>query len=290
MLDRIEFLVTEAFVALRRNTWMTFAAITTATVALFLLGSLTYIFLKVNVAATNLGEKVAMRVFLKEDVNPEDLEQTKRVLLKMPEIREVVFVPRDQAWKEFRRDFPDVVEGMENPLPDAFRIIPIDIGQAQDLKAKIERLPSVEPGGVRYQDDARQVLTDGLRLLRQLGMALGAVMLLTSGILIYNTIRMTIQARAREIKIMRLVGATKAMVMAPMLIEGIVQGAIGGACAGMLMWGSFVGIQNFLASMSSKMPMSPFPVGLWCAGLAILGASYGAVCSLFALREPRRTR
>jgi cell division protein FtsX len=66
MLDRLEFVLTEAFVSLGRNRWMSFAAITTAAMALLLLGGLGYVYLQIKARADELPSKFEISAFFKD--------------------------------------------------------------------------------------------------------------------------------------------------------------------------------------------------------------------------------
>ncbi|MCU0616524.1 MAG: FtsX-like permease family protein [Gemmatimonadaceae bacterium] len=70
------------------------------------------------------------------------------------------------------------------------------------------------------------------------GIGLGVVFALVAVIIIGSTIRMAVLARAREIEIMRLVGATNGFVRLPFLIEGALKGLLGGVFAALLTWGA----------------------------------------------------
>ena len=84
MLDRFEFLVGEAMVALRRNGLMTFAAISTIAVSLFLLGGLGYAYLRIEEFARTLPSKFEMRVFLREGTNYAQITETATAIRQMP--------------------------------------------------------------------------------------------------------------------------------------------------------------------------------------------------------------
>jgi cell division transport system permease protein len=290
MFDRIEFLISEAFVALRRNTWMTFAAITTATTALFLLGGLTFVFLTISKSANDLQQRIEIRVFMQEGAQKDAISQAIQKIAQIPSVREATLIPRDVAWKEYKAKFPDIVEDLDNPLPDSIRVRITSATNAPDIARRIQAMPGVEPGGVRYMDEARQVVSDSLKTLRWLGISLGVVMLLTAGILIYNTIRMTIVARRREIRIMHLVGATRFTIATPMVIEGVVQGAIGGLVAAGLIWACHTGFQRLLSDLAVTARLDAFPVSTWVFALAVAGSMYGLICSSFAMRDPRKVR
>lgn len=290
MLDRLAFLLGEAFISLRRNTWMSFAAITTATMALFLLGGMGYAYLAINKYAASLPQRFEMRVFLQEGLTGEQIAETSKEIRSLEGVASLDWLPKDIAWREFRKQFPDLTEQIDNPLPNAFKLRLKSVDQAPEVAAKIETMPAVEKNGVRYLDDERQLISEMLRLVRWLGLVLGGLMLLTSGVLIYNAIRMTIVARRREIRIMSLVGATQATIMIPLLIEGLVQGAIGGLLSAMLLWSAHLGFGKVLEGLSAMARVGAFSVAFWMFWLVAAGAAYGIVCSLAAIRDPRSIR
>ncbi len=294
MLDRIEFLLGEALVSLRRNPWMSFAAITTSAMALFLLGGLAYAYSGLAGFVSSLGDRMEMKVFLKDSLPDEKAASFRDSLLRLPGVATVRYVPRDEGLKRFLAENPNIdVTGLldDNPLPNAYVV---RVRQAKDfapLAASIARKPEVEANGVKYAAAEQDFLTDALRTMPLLGMTLGGLMLLTSGVLIYNAIRLTVLARRREIRIMQLVGATRAMVWTPMLIEGVIQGAFGGALATLVLWSAHnVVQQTVVRNLTAIGTMPAFPTATALAWLIGIGAAYGFVCSFVAVREPMQPR
>jgi len=137
--------------------------------------------------------------------------------------------------------------------------------------------------------DEQRVVAQAQRLIRGVGIGLGGLLFMTGGILIYNAIRLTVIARRREIRIMQLVGATRATVRIPFLIEGIVQGLIGGGLACLILMAAQASLANFLSTLDAFQRPEPFPMGLALAALCTAGALYGLLCSYIAVREPTRT-
>lgn len=286
MLDRLEFILGEAFSALRRNTWMTFAAVSTSAVALFLLGGLGYVYLGINRYMQSLPSRFEVRVFLRNGLERTKVSETASLIRKIDGVKQVIWIPKEQAWSKFKRDYPDLTAGEDNPLPDSFKVTLTDLDKAPEVAAKIRALAAVDPDGVKYLDDLQQLLSEALVLLRAIGLGVGGLMLLTAGVLIYNAIRLTIVARRREIRIMKLVGATRLMVSTPMLVEGIVQGMLGGLLAAVLLWSSNAGVQRLVESMSSLGKLGSFPLVPASLFLMLIGAFYGLVCSAIAVRDP----
>lgn len=286
MLDRLDFLIGEALVALRRNSWMTFASVTTAAVAIFLLGSLAFAYRGVNDYAKSLPGILDMRVFLKDGVKAEHISATANKIRSLPGVAAVYWIPKDKAWAEKKRTDPNIPPDLENPFPHSYKVVLKNIENADDVKRYVAAMPAIAKDGVVYLEDLQELLTQVLFLLRTTGLGLGGLMLLTSGVLIYNAIRLTIMARRREIRIMHLVGATKATVVLPLLIEGVLQGALGGAIATFLLWSGHRGLDSLLEKSTSLFRLPALPIVPWLLLLMGIGAAYGLVCSVLAAREP----
>src|SRR5205085_5864019 len=84
---------------------------------------------------------------------------------------------------------------------------------------------------VRYGEDWVEKLYNLRNIAGIAGTTLGVVFAIVAMIIIGATIRMTVLARAKEISIMRLVGATDAFIRSPFLLEGFIKGVLGGVLA-----------------------------------------------------------
>ncbi len=292
MLDRIEFLFGEALVALRRNGWMSFAAITTVAMAVFLLAGLVQVYAGIARLADSAGKRLTVRVFIRDSVPDAEASALGAQIKAIPGVTFVRFVPRRQGLQEFREKNPEIdVTGLyeANPLPNCFHVSIADQKDFDSVVSSLQSMKEVEPNGVKFPSDVQEFLKEVQATVPILGLVLGVTMLATSGILIYNAIRMTVVARRREIGIMLLVGARRTMVWAPMVLEGLLQGSLGGVLAGvtLLTGHHFVRqvVQDRMGSMATIPTMS---VGATLVGLGLVGAVYGTVCSVIAVREPWR--
>lgn len=288
MLDRLEFLFSEAFLSLRRNLWMTFAAVTTSAMALLLLGGLGLAYMRITEYAASLPGKLDVRVFMEWELDRDRALQIGDEIAALPEVSKVEFVPREEGWAEYQEQFPDITHDLANPLPDSFNVRLHEVGDADAVASKVLAIEGVDEDGVEYLSDVHKLLDEAIRLTKLLGVGLGGMMALTSGVLIYNAIRMAILARRREIRIMQLVGASRATVWTPLLIEGVIQGILGGAIAASVLWIAYGFTRALIASVSTLGDTSRFPILLAFTVLVIAGALYGLICSAIAVREPRR--
>jgi cell division transport system permease protein len=198
-------------------------------------------------------------------------------------------MPKENEWKKEQEKNPLDTQGLENPLPDALKVRLSKLEGADDMIRSIQKMPTV----LEVDDDphSRSAVLGFLNLLRWLGTVLGGLLFLTGGILIHNAIRMTIIVRRREIRIMQLVGAPQAIVCTPFLLEGIIQGLLGGAVATLLV---SLANQVFLRFAEKSIDIgsrnASFPMWTVLLVLCGIGSAYGFLCSALAAREPLKLR
>lgn len=293
MLDRLEFLISEAFVSLRRNSWMTFAAVTTSAMALFLIGGIGLIYIALSNFAGSIESKFEMRVHMKDAPSQDEIDTLGARIKTLDGVAEVTFKNRNEVWEEFRNEHPDMVadmgEDIENPMPDTYTVTFENLNKADTIAKTIQTMPEVsQNGGVKYLAEVQNLLEKAMRTLRWLGVLLGGLMLTTGGILIYNTIRLTMIARRKEIRIMELVGATKNMVLTPLLIEGATQGLLGALFASGVLAVAYSITAQFVSRFSTLATTEPFPAKWTIIVLGAIGLVYGLVCSVIAIREPKQ--
>ena len=143
---------------------------------------------------------------------------------------------------------------------------------------------------VKYLSDVADLFVDLQAIVSWLGLVLGGILFVTAGVLIYNAIRLTVISRRLEIRIMQLVGSSFLTVRIPFYIEGVVQGALGGVLATIVLFACQVVVEYRLPEFFSNVELPPFPWGAFLTLLPLLGAMYGLVCSVLAVRAPLRYR
>jgi len=288
MLDRISFLLGEAFIALRRNGWMTFAAVSTVALSLFLIGGLGFTYVKLSELAAGMTGKLEFRVMLKDGVTNDQITKAAAEMRAIAGVKTVNWIPRDKAWKRYLDSIPDSEKYAEitNPYPDSFKIVLSDLAKTDSAMAAVRAKPYVDT--VLYLKEDQQVISQVQALVKWLATALGGLLFVAGGILIYNAIRLTIISRRLEIRIMQLVGASFLTVRIPFYIEGIVQGCLGGLLGGLILYPCRSVLDTAVKSIGNWQ-VPPIPgsvVGLLC----LFGAAYGLICSMIAVRAPLRYR
>ncbi len=289
MFDRLGFILGEAITALRRNGFMVFAAITTIAIALFVLGAITLVYRQATDYSKTLPGRFEMRIFLKEGATYKNVTETATAMRKVSGVKEVTWIDRRAAWKKEQIEHPDQTEGIENPFPEAFKVILSDLSKGDAVESAFRKLSTVEPKeGIQFMRREQQIVDQALKFLQWLT-GLGLLLLLTAGILIFNAIRMTTLSRRLEIRIMDMVGASPTTVRAPFVIEGLVQGCLGGSAAAGLLAATQIVLQKRLMQIDPALTLPIVPVTQLLVVLSALGAAYGLLCSYIAVRVPMKS-
>jgi cell division transport system permease protein len=122
---------------------------------------------------------------------------------------------------------------------------------------------------IRYGEEWVEKLHRLRTISTAVGVSLGLTFALVAIIIIGSTIRMAVLARSREIRIMRLVGATNGFIRAPFLIEGFLKGLLGGVLALLLTWLTFQFVGQYVVQAT-----------YFNSGVAVLGVLVGALIGL----------
>jgi cell division transport system permease protein len=134
------------------------------------------------------------------------------------------------------------LEGLdENPLPASLEITLAEGDRSADGMRSVTLALSALPGvnDVSSGQDWVEGYLRAVALVRGLGIGLGLILALATLLIVANTIRLAVLARRDELEILALVGAGRSFVSTPFLLEGLVEGACGGALALVLLFGLF---------------------------------------------------
>ncbi len=275
----LEFLLSEAFVGIRRNMLMAMASVTTIALALALLGGATLAIIGVERFANNQPAKFEIAVFLNTNVSRQEANETRERIALLESVREAILVPKEDAWPELQKSLAETVDTSgvgQNPLPDAIRVKLKDPKKNPEVTALIYKMPAVKKVN-NCQEQLNKVLAF-VDVVKFLGTAVAIGLTLATALIISNTIKLTVHARRREISIMALVGATSWFIRLPLIFEGIILGIVGGALgvgfvAGASSYLSYVTLKMMplLSQLSSGVQFTQMLIGMTAAG-AIIGA------------------
>ncbi|HET7186767.1 MAG TPA: permease-like cell division protein FtsX [Gemmatimonadaceae bacterium] len=229
----------DAFVTFRRTPLLSALSVTTIAFSLFALGLFGLVALNIREALDRLEERVELRAFVAEGTPPEAIAVAAADIATFPEVLSARVVTQDEALARARRElgeFRDVFEGAVLPASIDVRLKPgfRDPATVKSVAARVNTFAFIDD--IRYGEEWIQKLYRLRTIAGIAGLVLGLAFASVSVIIIGATIRMAVLSRAKEISIMRLVGATDSYIRRPFLLEGFAKGVMGGLLALLLTW------------------------------------------------------
>ena len=289
---KVKFFWAEVAQNFTRNMTMAVTAIGTVAIAIVLLGVFLFLRQSFDLAISTVAGQINVRAYLKDDVSQANVNAMMQALQSDARVASVRFIDKKHAMLDLRKQMRgqmnlDIIN--TNPLPNTIEIVPRDPYDAPAIAAAM----NLKPGVAKVNDGG--TLTEKLLKVESVFSAAGvgvvALLMIATVLLIYNTIRLTVFARQREIHIMQLVGATRWTVRWPFVFEGILSGAIGATAGIVMLW---FGYRTLVPKISINLPFLPFklesvPVGHLALELMIVGAVVGMLASFVSVSRYLRT-
>ena len=213
--------------------------VVTIAFSLFAFGLFGLVAINIRKALEQVEERVEVRAFVSDSTEIESVAAAMKDIGEFPEVARVDYVSQDQALERARREmgeFADVFEA--GVLPASIEVhLRSGMGDPATVKSVADRIRTYHfIDDVRYGEEWVAKLYRLRNIATVAGLALGVAFAAVAIIIIGATIRMTVLARAKEISIMRLVGATDMFIRLPFLIDGLVKGVLGGLLALVFVW------------------------------------------------------
>ncbi len=235
----------EALLVFERTPLLSSLSIASIGFSLFTIGLFFLVALNFRRALEVLAERVEVVAFVLRGTPTEAISQATQDISAFPEVLELKLVTEEQALARARRElveFREAYRDLEvNPLPASFeiRLKPQfrDATHAQAVAERVRGFPFVDD--VRFGRDWVERLDKLRNMAAVVGLVIGLAFAAVAIVIIGVTIRITVLQRAREIAIMRLVGATNNYIRGPFLIEGGIKGILGGFLAIGMCWITF---------------------------------------------------
>ena len=274
--------------------WNHLLTAVTMAVTLFVFGA--FMLLKINLEhlLKGWGDEIQITAYLAKNVDGSEAESVVRRVETLPEVERVRLVSQEQAWLDFQ-----AVLGAQSGLLDG---LPRDVLPAS---LEISLKPAHRDGPVVEQLAQRLRKEKGIasveypqEWVERLGLIVlavgwakwifGGLLFLATFVIVGSTVKLALVARQDEIEIMQLVGASEELIQAPFVLEGMLQGLVGGALAVSALWGSFLLARSEMPTLAGFMAPLVRPQFLNAESIALvfaIGWLLGAAGSLFSLRR-----
>ncbi|HEX7153453.1 MAG TPA: permease-like cell division protein FtsX [Thermoanaerobaculia bacterium] len=236
------YFVREAF----RRIWVSkrtsFVAVVMIAISLLILGSFMLVAENLERAVERWQGRSRVNVYFEPEATPQQIAAVEQYLATRPPLARRTFITREQALVRFRSYFANLTEVVgqldENPFPPSYEIevTPqfVQTPQFQQQMAELRGKGGVEQ--VQFDWEWLERLKRLINLINLVGLIAGGILAVAAAFTIANVIRLTMMFYREEIEIMRLVGATERIIRGPFLIEGFVQGTLGGIMSVVLLY------------------------------------------------------
>ena len=280
------YVMKEGFSGFRRAKLSMFAAVFAISVSLLLLSFFAILLVNANSIVESLRNKVEMEAFIGDQLSPDDVTNLKIQIELLDGIKEARFISKEAAATIFKEEFgEDIYKVLNfNPLPASFKIFLKDgyktAKKAEVIYNQVKALRGVDD--VIYRKQLLDMLDNRGMTFLWITFGIGVFIALSSIILVANTIRLAIYAKRKIIQTMKLIGATRMFIRIPFMIEGLVQGVIGGLVAAGVVFIVFNYLERWMSvSLSDFVHVEPLYYGL----ILGVGCSLGLIGSLVAVRR-----
>lgn len=290
----------ETWSGLRRNLAMTIAVVVTMGVSLALFGAGLLTSMEVDLVKGRWYDKIEISVFLctehtrggmceegkaTTDAQREDI---RAALEANPEVEQVFYESKADAFEEFKRVFADspiIGSRTVDEMQDSFRV---KLKNPENYAGVVAEAKGMQ--GVQNVQDLHKVLDPMFKWLGALKWAtigMSVLLLIAAALQIANTIRMAAFTRRREIGIMRLVGASNFYILLPFLLESLVAGLIGVLVASAtLAVGYFLVIERNAKESILALPWIDWGHVFTAIGaMALVGVALSIIPTLLATRK-----
>jgi cell division transport system permease protein len=274
------FFFSEALRTLRRNSAPSIAAFLTVMVTTLVLGVFIPITNIATGAANDVRSRLMVEVFIADAATNAEVNALKGRLESSQYTKKVTYVSKAEAQESLEGTLKDASELLgKNPLPASFQVTPKDPDDVDAIVNSLTSSASTSSGSPSYvspaiddvqnrEDQTQKILTiTGGVKFAMWGLAI--LLVLTSALLVGNTIRLSIYARRREVEVMRMVGATSWFIRWPFVIEGIFVGAAGGLFAVMML---LIFKQTVIDPVSDRFALfaAPDTINFWTLTLVLM--------------------
>lgn len=208
---------------------------------LFLLGILGFILINARELSDYFRESLSFSVILDDDAKEADIRMLQKDLDAKLFVKSTIYVSKDEAAAKMNEDLgEDFINFLgDNPLPPSIDVYLFADYTSPDSVGKIEKYVLEYPfvKEIYYQESLLFLINENVRKISIFLLIISSFLLLIALTVINNTIRISIYSRRFLIRTMQLVGATRAFIRKPFIIQSAFQGLLAGLIAMSLLMG-----------------------------------------------------
>ena len=289
-INNIGYLLKEGIRGVFLHGFMSFAAVCVTVACLLIVGSFSSIIYNLSIMVDDLNKTNHVMVYIDTELTDAEAKSIGSQLNTIQNVQNAKFVTREEALENFvaNHQNDEAFSGVEaSDLRHRYVVTLMDNDQMHETVEAIEKISGVAKISAEFE------LAEGFSTIQKVlniaTIAVTAVLLVVSLLIISNTVKLAMYDRRDEIAIMKMVGATNGFIRLPFVIEGFTLGMIGATIAFFAEWGMYDLLRNQIAATSSLQlfELVPFEQIMWplAAIFASAGLFVGIVGSWTSIRK-----
>ena len=276
--NNLGYLLKEGILGIFRHGFMSFAAVIVTVACLIIVGSFSCLTYNVNIMVEELNKTNEILVYVDSSLPDAEARSIGTKINRVANVHNATFVSREEALQEFVADHQEdeAFSGVRaEDLRHRYVVVLVDNTLMKQTEEEIKAIPGVAKIAAAHE------LAEGFSTLQSVlqiaSLAVMAVLLVVSLLIISNTVKLAMYDRKDEIAIMKMVGATNGFIRLPFVVEGFALGMVGAAIAFFAEWGMYNALVNRVQEVDSLNLFSFVP---FTELLIPMIATFGA-CGLF---------
>lgn len=278
-MGKVGYVCRDGIRLITKNAWASMLTVFTAVAVFFVIGAGLLFVLNMKNVVASMEDQLTIQAYLLPEA---DARAIAAEVSKIKNVRSVNVVTKQMALDRLRARMGAQLDSLnllgDNPLPDSVEIMMDDAYAVPSIVKKLQAISGIEE--VIYAGKVAEKLTRISNFVSELSLVLLIIAVLASGIVLFNTVKLSVFAREEEIKVMLLVGASPTYIALPYVIQGLLLGMLGALMSFGLLTVAYLGALGRLREM---MPFLPFvDVSVLAGKLGFLLLACGITVSLIA--------
>lgn len=293
MFNSIRYTLKQAFIQVIRNRTMSLASVFSITAMLLILGLFFVLIVNINMAAEAAKQDYdTVQVYLLDTTTYEQAEEMISKVEGLRGVSEVSYLSKEDALQDWKSDWGESAYLLDslsgNPLPNSVVVTVESLETSDTVVEALRDLDGVED--VKYYKETVEKLVKITNAIQIAALVIMVFLVAVSVVVVSNTIKLTVLARAREIHIMKYVGATNWFIRGPFLIEGIIIGLISAGISVAIVAFVYIKVveligQDLFLILSTPMVSTKFLTTNLVSVFLAMGISIGACGSIVSMRR-----
>ncbi|MBR2452925.1 MAG: permease-like cell division protein FtsX [Clostridia bacterium] len=287
----VKYFFVQGVKGLVSNSLMTLASIGIVIASLVLFGFFLLFGMNLNAVGEQIKEQCEINVYMPNEMSRDGVREIGSALSEIEYVKEAQLYTKEERLQNYRegvyQERAEVIDTLEedNPLRDAYILVLEDVTKANEVASAAAKIEGVQEV-VNRQDLIQQILSI-TNTVKHVSVWLLLILAFISVFIISNTIKLGMFSRRKEINIMKFVGATNWFIRWPFIIEGMLIGAVGAACAFfivMIGYGSVLPtVQEFMGNI--ELLTSAEVINMVIALFLVMGMGIGMTGSGLSIRK-----